>query len=263
MAGTNIYLSNDTADVSGYLKAYVGYPSPNSTAATPSTAVTECAAAGTDIAMTLTSGGAAAKWITQVFKNDVVVAGAVFVNLWAKESAATTNAQVGITLAEYTTSAQSAFLSASIGGVEALTTISQNAWTIPPAAIASTFGYVSTTIDAGNRLIIAPHVYNIGTMAAGRVTMDYNVYTPGTDGDTFITVTEQVRLSAGQTGSGTTPAIADGPSAMAYGDYPRQLNPVLQALGPNVDPPIGQWTNIQDELNIQGNVGNTDTVQSA
>lgn len=261
MAGTNIYLSNDTADVSGFLKAYMGYPSPNAST-TLSTAVTEATVSGTSIQMTLTSGGTAAKWITVPFKADVVIQGAVITNFWGKESAATTNVQMGLQMAEYTTSAQSAFF-ASSAGTEALTTTSQTEWAKNPAAVETGGLYTATTIDAGNRLILLPYIYNIGTMAAGRMTFDYNGSTAGADGDSFVTLTEVIRANQSQAAAGTTPAIADGPSAMAYGDYVRQLTPVLQALGPNVTQPQAQWQNIQDELNIQGNVGNTDYVQQA
>lgn len=258
---TIIYLSNDTADVSGYLKAYMGYRSPNAST-TLSTAVTEATASGTTIQMTLTSGGTAAKWITVPFKADVTIAGAIVANFWGKESAATTNAQFGVQLAEYTTSEQASFMQVSMG-TELLTSTSQNQWNKLTAAVETNGNYTSTTIDAGNRLVILPWMYNIGTMAAGRSTFDYNGSTAGADGDSYIILTETTRANQSQQGSGTTPAIADGPSAMAYGDYVRQLTPVIQAITANTTTANPQWLQLSDELNIQGNVGNTDTVQSA
>lgn len=258
---TIIYLSNDTADVSGFLKAYIGYRSPRAST-TLSTAVTEATASGTAIQMTLTSGGTVAKWITVPVKEDVTIQGAVVTNFWGLESAATTNAQFGVQLAEYTTSAQSAFMASSMG-TELLTAVSQNEWTFHPAAVDTNGQYTATTIDAGNRLIILPYMYNIGTMAAGRSTFDYNGLTAGADGDSYLVLTETIRQNVSQSAAGTTPDIANGPSAMAYGDYVRQLQPVIQAITGNVSTPNPQWLALADELNIQGNVGNDDHVQSA
>lgn len=258
---TIIYLSNETADISGFKKAYIGYRAPTAST-TLSTAVTEFTGSGTSIQMTATSGGTVVKWITVPVKEDVLIAGAVVTNFWGFESAATANGQFGVQLAEYTTSAQSAFMSSS-SGTELLTATSQNEWTLAPAATNVQANYTATTIDAGNRLIILPWIYNIGTMASGRSTFDYNGLTAGADGDSYIVLTETLRQGTSQTAAGTTPDIADGPSAMAYGDYVRQLQPVIQALSGNASNPNPQWLALSDELNIQGNVGNTDTVQSA
>lgn len=246
---TLIWLSNDNSEVSGYLKAYVGFRSPNASA-TVSTAVTGLTASGNAIVMTATSGGAAVKWITQEFKSAVTIANRVTTNLWSKEANTSDNAGSGVQLFEYTTSEQSVFMASSFG-TEASTTIHLDQWSQRAAADETNGNYTSTTIDAGNRLVIKPTVYAVGTMAAGNsFTMDYNGVTAGADGDSFIILTETAEASGSQYADGSTSAIPGGPSVMAYGDFVRQLDPVVQEIASD----DASWLALKDELLAQADV---------
>jgi hypothetical protein len=238
--GTPIYLSNDAADISGYLKAYIGFPGPNAST-TVSTAVTDTAGSGSDIDMTLTAGGTVAKWITVPFASDVAIAARQVNNIWAKESNASANAQVQILLKEYTTSAQSAFQTTAFG-TELTTAAALQSW----ADAIDT----ATTIDAGNRLIIQPQITNVGTMGASQtVTMDYNGSTPGITGDTYIVINELITPDGSQFNNSTFPLIAGGPSTVAYHNFWDKLQPVIQEM--TASPNTATWGAIKAELQAQ------------
>lgn len=239
--GTKIYLSNDAADITGYLKAYVGFPGPNASS-TVSTAVTNTTGSGSDIDMTLTAGGTTAKWITMPFLSDVAIAGRIVANLWALESNASANAQVQYLLKEYTTSAQSAFQTSPFG-TELTTSAAQDQW--------SDAVDTPTTIDAGNRLIIQPQITNVGTMGGSQtVTMNYNGSTTGASGDTYIMLNENVLIDGSQFGNGAQPLIAgDGPSTMPFGDWVRELDPVISVM--TATPNLACWGDIRDEFLAQ------------
>ncbi len=141
---TQVFLSNDPSGISGYLLAYIGGPSPNAST-TVSTAVTNTSViTTTTIAMTLTAGGTAAKWITAPFKDAVTISNSTFNTDWGKESSASANAQIAFAVSQYTTSLQSAFLTTSIGS-ELTTAIARYAWV-------STETVTSTAFAAGDRL---------------------------------------------------------------------------------------------------------------
>mgnify|MGYP001566524748 CR=1 FL=1 len=186
---TPVYLSNEDSDVTGYLKAYVGYRSPVATT-TPSTAVTSTTGSGTDIAVTRTAGGTELKWITQALKAEVTIpaseTGRVIGNVWGKESAAGANAGLSFKLHKYTTTEGAAILTSSVG-VECGTSIRRDAW--------DSGDPTATTFAVGNRLVIAPRVVNVGTMGASEtVTLDFNGSTPGSDGDTYIIVNQTLSV---------------------------------------------------------------------
>lgn len=231
---TQVWLSNDDSDISGYKVAYIGTRSPNASS-TVSTAITgTISTAAGSVAMTATSGGTAVKWITAPFSADVVVAGSVAGNFWGIESSASANAGIGLQLAEYTTSEQSAFMGVSVG-YELTTSARQNQFTRFPAALGTQSDgsvFTSTTIEAGNRLVVLPIVVNIGTMGAGfAVTMDYNGATAGADGDTFIELTETILPNRVQLpASGASPSFAGGPSVVALTGLRRDLDPVVQEI---------------------------------
>lgn len=108
---------------------------------------------------------------------------------------------IAFTFAEYTTSEQSAFFTSSIG-TELGTTSARVAW-IKGAGETLT----STTIDAGNRIVIAPVIGAVGTMAAGTVTMSYNGNTDAAVGDTYVIFNTAPEAGQAQVGSGSTPGI--------------------------------------------------------
>lgn len=243
--GTKVYLSHDKSDVTianfVVYKAYVGFPSPNAST-TVSTAVTNTTASGSDINMTDSAGGTDVLWITMPFLNDVAFAGRAVANIWAKESNASANAQVQYLLKEYTTSAQSAFQTSAFG-TELTTSIAQDQW--------SDALDTPTTVDAGNRLIIQPQITNSGTMGASQtVTMDYNGSTTGADGDTYIMMNENILIDGSQFGNGAQPLIAgDGPSTMPFGDWVRELDPVVSSM--TATPNAANWGDVRDELLAQ------------
>lgn len=200
---TQVYLSNDPSGISGYLQAYIGERSPNA-AATQLTAVTNTVAGviTTTVAMTLTAGGAVAKWITVPLKAAVTISARPFFNVWGLESSAANNALIAIALQQYTTTAQAAFLTSSTG-VELATTIARNPW-----VSANGETETSTAFSAGDRVIVAPALGAVGTMASGgTVTMDYNQLTGGSDGDTYVQFNEDFEPGTTQVGGGTTPGV--------------------------------------------------------
>lgn len=200
---TPVYLSNDPAGISGYLLAYIGERSPNASATT-STAVTNTVAGviTTTVTMTLTAAGTTAKWITVPLKAAVTIATKPFFNVWGLESSLANNADIAWALQQYTTSAQTAFLTSSTG-VELTTAAARQFW-----VGASGETVTSTAFAAGDRLIIAPALGAVGTMASGgTVTMDYNQLTSGSDGDTFMLFNEDFEPGLAQVGGGTTPGV--------------------------------------------------------
>lgn len=200
---TTVYLSNDPSGISGYLLAYIGERSPNASS-TASTAVTNTVAGvtTTTVTMTLTAGGSTAKWITVPLKAAVTIATKPFFNLWALESNAAANCDVAWALQQYTTSAQTAFMTSSTG-VELTTSIARQFW-----VGAAGESITSTAFAVADRLIIAPALGAVGTMATGyTVTMDYNQSTSGSDGDVFMLFNEDFEPGTAQVGTGTAPGI--------------------------------------------------------
>jgi hypothetical protein len=244
---TQIWLSNDTSDVSGYKVAYVGFRSPNASS-TVSTAITGTQATTDQVAMTATSGGSAVKWITAPFESDVTVAGGIFANIWGLESSASSNASFGVGLYEYTTSEQSIFCSFS-SGTETSTTAIQTVASRITAAGGTVAGgaYTSTTIDAGNRLVIKPFVAAVGTMSGAglTVTMNYNGATAGADGDTYIELTETIYPDQVQfPPSGVSPSMTGGPSIIALTGLRRDLDPIVQEIASDDI----SWRELKNEL---------------
>jgi hypothetical protein len=210
---TFITLSNDPSDVSGFLRAYVNMRSPNAAAAYSISTTTTVAGLLTTVAdCTLSAGGDQIQWITDEFKSDVTIAVATANNIYGGEDAAGTNAQFALRLAEYTTSEQSAFYTTS-NGVEVSTTLeTQIGWTGGAGRDNVEAAPTSTTIDAGNRLIVNvgyTGVYGGSNTAVGSVTFLYNGLAAGA-GDTYIVLDESIRMGETQVGaSGNAPGIPD------------------------------------------------------
>jgi hypothetical protein len=207
---TIIYLSNDPSDVALYKKAYIGGRSPNAST-TISTAVTATTSSGDDIPATLTSGGAAAQWITAPLVAAVTVTAKPVFNFWALESNAAANAQLAIKLAQYTTSIQSAFVTSKYG-TEATTAALREVW-----AAASGDTVTSTAFAIGDRIAILPYCDASGTMGASQtLTFDYNGLTAGADGDSYVILNETLQAGVSQYGSGLIPFAAGTPGVQAY-----------------------------------------------
>ena len=210
---TFIYLSNDTSDVSGYLKAYVNMRSPSATSAYVHSTTTVAAGVLTTTAdLTLTAGGSQAVWLTEEFKSDATVANPILNNIWGGEDASATNAQFAIRLAEYTTSEQSAFYNTSNGVELGTTAVTRVIWGGGGGRDNQESDPTSTTIDAGNRLAIVPGYTGVAggsNTAAGTASFLYGGTAENT-GDTYVVLDESVRIGETQVGaSGAAPSIPD------------------------------------------------------
>ena len=198
---TTLYPSNDQSDVSGYLKLYINTRSPNASAA-PSTAVTTTVdLLSTTVAMTLTAGGSAAKWISAPLAEAVTISTTPFFNVYAKESNAAANVQVAVGLAQYTTSIQTAFLVSSVGA-ELTTTEARIAWVSTLGATTNKEVITSTAFSVGDRITFIPYQSAIGSgRAADTTTLTYNGLNNGT-GDTYVLLNEDLRATDAQIGTG-------------------------------------------------------------
>ena len=210
---TFIYLSNDTSDVSGYLKAYVNMRSPSATSAYVHSTTTVAAGVLSSTAdLTLTAGGDQAVWITEELKADVTIANPTLNNIWGGEDASATNAQFAIRLAEYTTSEQSAFYNTSTGVELSTTPVSRVIWGGGGGRDNAEADPTSTTIDAGNRLVVVPGYTGVAggaNTAAGTASFLYGA-TAENAGDTYVVLDESVRSGETQVGaSGAAPSIPD------------------------------------------------------
>ena len=210
---TFIYLSNDTSDVSGYLKAYVNMRSPSATSAYVHSTTTVAAGVLTTTAdLTLTAGGSQAVWLTEEFKSDATVANPILNNIWGGEDASATNAQFAIRLAEYTTSEQSAFYNTSNGVELGTSSATRVIWGGGGGRDNAEADPTSTTIDAGNRLAVVPGYTGVvggSNTAAGTASFLYGGTAENT-GDTYIVLDESVRIGETQVGaSGVAPSIPD------------------------------------------------------
>lgn len=201
---TTVYLSNDASGISGYLAAYINERSPNASATASQTYTSTVAGVTTStVTMTLTSTGAAAKWITVGLKAATTIAAKPFANIWAYESSLSANALVAIALQQYTTTAQTAFVTTSTG-----TELAVNPTVRIPWVAGTGEAVTSTAFAAGDRLIIAPALGAVGTMATGFFgLMTYNQLTSGSDGDTYVTFAEDFEPGSAQIGGGTAPAV--------------------------------------------------------
>ena len=223
---TSVYLSNDPSDLSGYLKAYINTRSPNASA-TASTAVTNTVAGmiTTTTVMTLTAAGSTAKWITVPLKAAVTISTTPFMNTWAVESNASANALVALSFQQYTTSAQTAFFTSSIG-TELATTAARVPW-LKAAGETET----STAFSAGDRLIIAPLIGAVGTQASGyTVSMTYNGNTANAAGDTYVVFNEDFDAGQAQVGSGSDPGIKGKSVSYFYQLYTDVQNGINEGL---------------------------------
>lgn len=201
---TPVYLSNDPSSISGYLVAYIGERSPLATTTVSNTYTTTVVGVTTStVVQTLTSTGAAAKWITAPLKAATTIAAKPFANVWAYESNTAANADVAIAFQQYTTSAQTAFLTTSTGVELGVSPTARVPWSAQAGE-----SITSTAFAAGDRLIIAPAIGAAGgTMAAGFfVWMSYGGLGSNVDGDTYVLFSEDFEPNQAQMGNGAVPA---------------------------------------------------------
>lgn len=185
---TYVYLTNRPSDISGYKLAAIGSRDIDATA-TPTTSKTNLEASGTDIAITDTSGGTELKWITPPFKAEVTIDKQFVFAFRGLESTSGGNAQWAVKLFSYGGGEEHAAFAVASFGTELDTSMRLDV----KARINGTnsaLAYGGTTIGVGDRLVIKPRLFNIGTMAAGnRAHFQYNGLAGGS-GDTYLMFTD-------------------------------------------------------------------------
>lgn len=240
-----IYLSNDASDVSGYKLAYVDMRSPATTAKTATATTTT--ASGDDIQVTDAAGGTALKWITKPLLAAATLVTAVHANLWCKETSAAANCGPAVNLYPYTSGSEgSVFLDDDAYQTEITTSIAAVRYTTVAAS--------STILAAGDRLVIKVFVSNAGlTMGAvtGGFVFDYDGPTAGADGDSWIDILEDFRVSETQVFNGALPfkaGFSTGLLVGMQGAFQRGIDAGLYTADAKVRSALDS---IQYELNLQ------------
>ena len=132
--------------------------------------VTTTVASGTDIQVTTTAGGQALTWFTEPITEAVTISGTVTVRISGRESATTVNAGAGILIERCDNSG--AVLSTIVANLTVPATITE--WTTATTFKTGTYTPTSTSMAVGERIKATIKVRNVGTMAAGNVTVVYN-----------------------------------------------------------------------------------------
>lgn len=148
--------------------------------------VVNTTASGTEIQWTQTAGGASLSFVTKPFAAAVTISGAPTVNIWAFESAAAANCGLRLKLFKLTSGGTKTLFATLDEGAELSTGI---------AAIACTGSVTSTAFVKGDRLVVEPYIYNVGTMGGSATCeMRYGRNTSGAQGDSYITMAEDIRF---------------------------------------------------------------------
>ena len=129
---------------------------------------------------------------TPGFQGDHEVSGQITVNIWAMESAVGANAALNVAFYRRTP----------MGGVTYLGKTA-NTTELGTSAGAVNFNYTppsAWSFENGDRLMVVPFITDGGgTMAAGSTaSLYYNTSTPGGQGDSYVTFTEQIRFMLGE-----------------------------------------------------------------
>lgn len=184
---TNIYLTDESSDVDGYLVARVGSRSDNPSLVRSVTNTEAGASAG--IQITRTAGGSALKWLTPPLDGTDLTAVAWVAHVWSKESAAAANAALRFQVYQYVASEAGTALLDDNNGTELGTTIADYNRTTGAATL--------TTMADKDRLAIKILLDDAGTMGASQtVTVSYNGQYPGAEGDTFLTAPDSLAVTA-------------------------------------------------------------------
>lgn len=183
----NFHLTDEDADIAGYLRAKLGS---RSDAPSLVRAVTSTAAGPTaGINATRTAGGTALAWITDPLSGVDLTAAAWTLHLWAKESDAAANAALRFQVFRYATSEAGSAALDSNAGTELSTTTSDVAITTGAATV--------TALDDGDRLVFRVLFDDAGTMATGyTTTLSYNGQTPRAEGDSYVTCPDNLAVTA-------------------------------------------------------------------
>jgi hypothetical protein len=217
---SKFYLTDLTADVTGYKLALIDMRNPAAAVKTSSTTTTT---AGDLIAVKAADATTELKWITKPFVADVTfTAQPIVFNHWGFEGDAAANANFAVALYEYTTSEQAVSTNYSPAPAELGTTIAHIVYV--------TTNTTALTVDAGNRLVIKVAVSHTGSMAANYVNMTYDGATEGLTGDTWIYLMEKARSAEAQVGPGTYPIIP----GLGQGFYQNIIDNVNAGVGAQI-----------------------------
>lgn len=184
---TTLYLRTDDANIYNTSNTTQYEFLSTSRGATLTGATVATAASGTDVIWTETSGGRVLAWISEPVSNtQSVTASTVTFNIWAIES--NMNANAGGRARLYRWSANNATETLIAGpaddGVEFATTVGAMNWTTTATA---------TTLLKGDRIVVRYYITGVGTMAATYTcTMGYNGTTAGANGDSYVTLTDNL-----------------------------------------------------------------------
>lgn len=249
---TPVYFGTESADISGYLKAYIGARGPTATLATTvgltTTASATVVTSTTFVPMTLTSGGTVAAWITPPLAAAVTISTAPFVSMYGAEANAAANAKIGVSILKYSAGAEgTAFIATSTAAVELLTTMSRNAWVTTTSGASEAI--TSTSFAAGDRMVLRPGYASVGTMATGYgLFFDYAGPVSGGDGDSYVLFNENFNAATSFSQyAASAAAIAGGPSIIAYQQILDVADPVVKALlGSDA-----RWADVVNEIQAQ------------
>src|SRR5688572_22296204 len=127
-------------------------------------------------------------FVSDVVETGITVSGTVSVNLWGSESGSSVNARFRVDLHVYRAGSELAAFGTGRMAAELSTSNVVRTFNITPT---------STALQAGDRLVIrvyAEHNTAGSAMGTGTVASHYNAAV-GTDGDAFVSFTENIRLT--------------------------------------------------------------------
>lgn len=190
-----IWLSDIASDQSGYKLAFVDSRNPRSTGkATSTTNVPIAAAAGTTTSVTDTAGGTALKWITMPVLTAVTIAGSATMTGWISGTS-TSNFGFSVDLNKFsgTTETTAPFMLDAVRSQRAQATEAKFNW-LPTAP-------TSTALSVGDRLVIHLNAVTLGSTTPNQTAIiTYDGPDEGISGETYITLTEAIRVSSRQVG---------------------------------------------------------------
>lgn len=178
-----LHLTNVDADISGYKLLLVDARNPDTTALVTSVTDAVATSGAKKIQLTATAGGTALKWISKPLTSAVTLSAVTaFVSTWAKESATTTNAKLQWNIRLYSGAESSTIYGTATDAAELTASIVLSRY--DSAAL------TSKAFAVGDRIVVTGYAINVGLMAAGTITLDFDGPTAGADGDAYIEVAE-------------------------------------------------------------------------
>ena len=192
----NFFLTDEDADIAGYLRAKLDGPSDNPHLIRAVTNTVNGPTAGVQV--TRAAGDATAlAWITDPLSGVDLTAAAWELHVWALESSLLANAALAFSLLRYTNVEGAAFLSP-ISTTELLTTTRDEALTTGAAAV--------TTLNDGDRLVFKVLIDDAAAnMVTGHtVTVSFNGLFAGAEGDSYFVCPDNLVTAAAMPGTTIT-----------------------------------------------------------